>query len=246
MPGDSGEGEKLSETDVQMLQSILVHISRWFHYFFPLICNAHICKHSERQYFPLLYPSLKTTTSFRTAMGPNPGAPWPPLMHVEVHRLVHCWISLPFGPCRYELSLGDFSLLESSAASKPWGTVWKYCSLASTPDSILIPSMLWADRDKDDACRMHTYSSGREHSEECAETRTKATAATIIALDDFSPIYPCTLYLLVPARSRLRVCMAFWRNSILYASPAGDFPVIPFIYTYVSMPNEWYIRGHSW
>lgn len=27
MPGDSAEREKLSETDVQMLQSILVHIS---------------------------------------------------------------------------------------------------------------------------------------------------------------------------------------------------------------------------
>ena len=65
---------------------------------FPLNERAQTVVHSVKQYFRSLKPSLKTTSSFLSVIGPNPGAPSPPRMHAGMHFRVHPWISLPLAP----------------------------------------------------------------------------------------------------------------------------------------------------
>ena len=94
--------------------------------------------HSDKQYDRLRYPSLKTTISFRTDIGPSPGAPCPPRMQVGTHFLVHCWTALPLGPSKRDPNRGFLVPESSSEDDKPWGTVSKYVS------SALVISTAWA------------------------------------------------------------------------------------------------------
>ena len=58
-------------------------------------------------------------------MGPSPGEPWPPRMHVGTHLRVHCCTALPFLPSMSDPRRGAVLLSEDA---RPCGTVSKYCS----------------------------------------------------------------------------------------------------------------------
>ena len=68
------------------------------HFFAPLTFNAQTSVHSLKHVLLSLKPSAKTTGSFLSVAGPNPGAPAPPRTHPGMHFLKQLDTAGPSGP----------------------------------------------------------------------------------------------------------------------------------------------------